>query len=118
MTWYSPFRTGSVLDCSVDDFRVIDASVTSTRLRDDYRPMLVPGTTLEPMADGELRGIGSTAYVQAIADTWRHQRIAAYRDAIVKLPRTPWPIFWQLVTQTISNKVAAVGSRISGRAGR
>ncbi|HEX3867598.1 MAG TPA: CapA family protein [Gemmatimonadaceae bacterium] len=111
MTWYRPFRHGLILRCSLQRNEAVAASVTSTRLGDDYRPRLLPGSDREPLADGQLEGMGAESYARAIADTWRRQRLAAYLYAVRRLPRTPWPILSQLVRDTISNKLSAIGAR-------
>ena len=41
-------------------------------------------------------------------DTWRDQRIAAYRAAIANLPKTPPKVFMQLAVDTLRNKLAAL----------
>jgi poly-gamma-glutamate synthesis protein (capsule biosynthesis protein) len=113
MTWYAPFRTGSILRASITEGGVEDAAITPTRLSHDYRPTIA-GAAI-PIGDTQMQGMRADEYTRAIDETISRQRMAAYRYAVVNLRRTPVPILKQLVTQTISNKLSGVGARLFGR---
>jgi poly-gamma-glutamate synthesis protein (capsule biosynthesis protein) len=113
MTWYGPFREGAVLRCTIDATGRSDATVMSTRLRDDYRP-IPSGQHLSPVPSHSIQALGQVEYERAIAETWRRQRIAAYRSAVINLRRIPPRVLIQLVVQTLRNKITALVKRGAG----
>src|SRR5581483_6352338 len=87
---------------------VVDEAVLATRLSDDFHPALADA---EPVVVGDaLRSLDAAAYQREIDRSWRDQRLAAYRAAVINLPKTPLPILSQLVIQTVRNKLSAVVS--------
>ncbi len=109
MVWYSPFRRGTLLRCSLSGDGVM-GEVFSTRLGDDYRPSMVEGKS-EPLPQGQLRGLAADSYARAIHDTMRQQRFASYRFALVNIPKTPLRTLVQLAADTLRNKTAGVRRR-------
>lgn len=116
MTWYAPFRRGAILSCRVRPNGTESAVVTATRLRDDYRPELTGAAPVDPVSSGQLAGLDDAEYARAIAQSWRAQRLAAYRAAIANLRRTPFRIAAQMFAETVRNKFIALRERIFGRA--
>jgi poly-gamma-glutamate synthesis protein (capsule biosynthesis protein) len=112
MVWYAPFRRGLVLRCTLNEAGVVDSSLLTTTLQDDYRPVLSgepPGTSIAP---AQMQGLSATAYLRAIAETQRQQRVACYFGALRNLPRIPLTIIVQLTIDTVRNKAIAMLERV------
>ena len=117
MTWYAPFRQGTVLQCVIGPKRVTDVSLIPTQLGTDYRPKLGSPSSDMLIPEGQLVGLDAAEYERRIRATWRRQRIAAYVSAVVNLPRTPPRVFAQLAKDTLRNKFDGLRLRLRPRVG-
>ena len=114
MVWYQPFRRGAVLSVDIIDGSMRAAMVRPTRLDSTYRAALA-GQAEPAIAADALVPLSETAYAKAIDDTWRSQRLAAYRYVLMRVWRFPPKTLFQLVARTARNKIMAfrrAGSRI------
>lgn len=109
MVWYAPFRAGAILQVSLEEAAVRDATIRGTSLRSDYRPRL-SGIRTSPIPSAELPVLEAGPYARAIRDTWRRQRVAAYWYTFSRPWRFPPRILAQLVVGTLRNKLAWRGS--------
>ena len=107
MVWYAPFRTGAILRVNLERSAARDAIVRGTSLRSDYRPRL-NGIQTAAVPSGEIAALEPAPYAQAIRDTWRRQRVAAYWYTITRPWRFPPRILLQLIVQTLRNKLAGL----------
>lgn len=115
MVWYQPFRRGAVLRCTLTADGAANASMTPTRLDDDYVPHLTAEAAETPLEDGTMQGLNALDYSRAIHQSMRRQRLAAYRAAIQNMPKIPRPILAQMVRQTLRNKLNSVLARFGRR---
>ena len=104
MVWYSDFRRGAILRCTLGDDAVAVERVTGTFLDESFRPRLV-ADSLPDVVRTPIAGLDADAYGHEVRRTVRLQRLAAYRHAAVNAWRYPPKILAQLVAGTVLNKV-------------
>ncbi len=107
MVWYPPFRTGAMLRATLRGATVQDAAVLGTSLRSDFRPRL-SGIQTAPLPSEQIPALEPEPYAQAIRETWRRQRGAAYWYTFSRPWRFPPRILAQLVARTLRNKLAGL----------
>lgn len=108
MVWYEPFRTGAILRCSIGEGGARAADAIHTHLNRDFLPVPHGTNRATIVPQGELIGLDEKEYANQISRTWRWQRFASYRHALLNSYRTPLPILGQLLRDTMRNKLAAV----------
>jgi len=107
MVWYEPLRHGAVLAVDIEDGRAFAASVAPTVVDSAYRTML-NGRAESAIQSDNLAPLSEPAYAEAINDTLRRQRVAAYRYVLMRLWRFPPKVFLQLLMRTVRNKVTSM----------
>jgi gamma-polyglutamate biosynthesis protein CapA len=112
MLWQNDLRAGGILDCSWDEGRLRHASLTSTFIGRDYRPIL--GATM-PIPEGPLGSLQEDAYRMEVERSLRAQRVSAYRYAAAHLLQYPLSVAGELAWVTTRNKLDALWHRSAGR---
>jgi poly-gamma-glutamate synthesis protein (capsule biosynthesis protein) len=110
MLWQDDLRGGGILDCSWDEGRLRHASLTSTFIGRDYRPML--GATVA-IQEGPPPSLPNDAYLREVERSLRAQRVSAYRYAAAHLLRYPPSVVGELAWVTAKNKLGALRHQLA-----
>ncbi len=107
MVWLEDLRRGALLQCAIDSGGVRQATLTRTRIGDDFVPeALGAAETVTGALPGP--GLDPVRYQAAIDRTISAQRRAAYGYALRHLYRFPPRILAQLAGVTLRNKLEAL----------
>ena len=102
MLWSPQLRNGAAMQCRVSADKIADVRVTPTEIDDLYR---VTPSASEITVVSATTGLAPAKYRQAVSDSLKEQRLAAYKYALVNIRRFPIPVLADLLYTTLMNKL-------------